>query len=163
MYLNSLVGGTFQILRQRFSERGALTTPEPITSGPTEHEGISMAPDGRSLVTAVGLKQSSVWLVASQGERQDSQEGHAEHAMFKLDGNARQISLEGYAKHPKFTPDGKRILYLAGKSASDPQELWMAELDTGRKERVLPGLLVKETVSPRVPYDISADGLQCGC
>ena len=65
MYLNSLVGGTFQILRQRFSERGALTTSEPITSGPMEHEGISMATDGRSLVTAVGLKQSSVWLVAS--------------------------------------------------------------------------------------------------
>src|SRR5207249_6161387 len=51
------------------------------------------------------------------------------------------------------------ILYLAGKSASDPKELWMAELDTGRKERLLPGFLVKEAESSRAPYDISTDGL----
>jgi hypothetical protein len=123
-----------------------------------EHEGISITPDGRSLVTAVGLKQSSVWLLASPGERQGLQEGHAEHATFKPDGKARQISLEGYAKYPKFTSDGKRLLYLTGKSASGPKELWMAELDTGRNEPVLPGFLMNEIQSPRVPYDISPDG-----
>ena len=117
-----------------------------------------MTPDGRSLVTAVGLKQSSVWLVTSQGERRSSQERHAEHAAFKLDGNARQISLEGYAKHPKFTPDGNRLLYLSGKTASGPKELWMAELDTGRNEPVLPGFRMNENESRRVPYDISPDG-----
>jgi Tol biopolymer transport system component/predicted Ser/Thr protein kinase len=158
MYLNSLMGRTFQILRQRFSERGALSTPEPITSGPMEHEGISLTTDGRSLITAMGLKQSSVWLVASQGKRQSSQEGHAEHATFTPDGQARQISLEGYAKHPKFTSDGKRLLYLTGKSASGPKELWMAELDTGRNEPVLPGFRMNEYQIPRVPYDISPDG-----
>ena len=40
-------GRDFSDPRQRFSERGALTTPEPITSGPMEHEGISMTSDGR--------------------------------------------------------------------------------------------------------------------
>ncbi|HEU4693507.1 MAG TPA: hypothetical protein VFS23_34325, partial [Vicinamibacterales bacterium] len=158
MYLNSLMGRTFQIVRQRFSERGALGTPEPITSGPMEHEGISLTPDGRSVVTAMGLKQSSIWLEVSQARRQSSQEGHAEHASFKPDEKARQISLEGYSKHPKFTPDGKRLLYLTGKSASGPKELWMAELDTGRNEPVLPGFLMKENEIPRAPYDISPDG-----
>ena len=76
----------------------------------------------------------------------------------KLDGNARQISLEGYANHPKFTPDGNRLLYLSGKTASGPKELWMAELDTGRNEPVLPGFRLNENESRRVPYDISPDG-----
>ena len=149
MYLNSLAGGTFQILRQRFSERGALSTPEPLTSGPMEHEGISISADGRSLITAMGLKRSAVWLMSAQGER--------------------QISLEGYASHPKFTPDGTRLLYLTGKSALDPKELWMAELDSGRKDRVLPGFRMTENdthqsrfsnpeATHRVPYDVSPDG-----
>jgi serine/threonine protein kinase len=169
MYLNSLVGGTFQIVRQRFSERGALSTPEPLTSGPLEHEGISITADGRSLVTAMGLKKSAIWLVSAQGERQGSREGHAEHAAFQPDWNARQISLEGYARHPKVTPDGKRLLYLTGKSASDPKELWMADLDTGRNERALPGFRMTENetrrsrssnpeATHRVPYDVSPDG-----
>jgi Tol biopolymer transport system component len=149
MYLNSLVGGAFQILRQRFSERGALSASEPLTSGPLEHEGISIASDGRSLVTAMGLKKSAIWLMSTQGER--------------------QISLEGYTRHPKFTPDGKRLLYMTGKSASDPKELWMMELDTGRSERVLPGVSLTEIenhrsrssnpeATHRVPYDVSPDG-----
>ncbi len=149
MYLNSLVGGTFQIVRQRFSERGALSTSEPLTAGPMEHEGISLSADGRSLITAMGLKRSAVWLMSAQGER--------------------QISLEGYASHPKFTPDGTRLLYLTGKSALDPKELWMAELDSGRKERVLPGFRMTENdthqsrfsnpeATHRVPYDVSPDG-----
>ena len=53
MYLNSSAGGAFHLWRQRFPDG----KPEQITSGPTEEEGIAMAPDGRSLITAVGLKR----------------------------------------------------------------------------------------------------------
>ena len=62
-----------------------------MTSGPTEEEGIAMAPDGRSFVTAVALENTSVWVHDARGER--------------------QISLEGNAADPKFTPDGRKLCY----------------------------------------------------
>jgi serine/threonine protein kinase len=69
MYVNSNAGGAFHIWRQRFTEGAAA---EQITSGPTSEEGIAIAPDGRSLVTAVGLHQKAVWLRDPTGERQIS-------------------------------------------------------------------------------------------
>ena len=135
MYFSSDYGGAFHTWRQRFPDG----QPEQITSGPTEEEGLAMAPDGRSFITAVGLTQSSIWL---------------------HDGGVdRQISLEGYALGPKFTPDGKRLLYQVRKGASS--ELWVAELDSGRSEPLLPGF----ALAPAGPgthgaYDISPDGRQ---
>lgn len=98
-----------------------------------------MAPDGRSFITAVGLAQSSVWLHDGKGDR--------------------QISLEGYAFGPKFTPDGKRLLYQVRKGAAS--ELWIAELDSGRSEPLLPGFAVA-MVGPLslTGFDISPDGRQ---
>jgi serine/threonine protein kinase len=119
MYFTSSASGSFHIWRQRFPNG----TPEQITSGPTEEEGIAMAPDGRSFVTAVGQKQRPLML-------------HAQ-------GRDRQISLEGYAYQPKFTPDGKRLLYriLRGSQPrSDPTELWIADIDSGHAERLLSGV-----------------------
>src|SRR5213594_3946901 len=66
MYFTSNAGGTNHIWRQRFPDG----QPEQVTSGPTEEEGIAMAPDGGSFVTAVALKQSSVWVHDPNGERQ---------------------------------------------------------------------------------------------
>ena len=82
-----------------------------------------MAADGRSLVTAVGLRQRSIGL----------QNGR----------NHRQISLEGYAFNPKFTRDGTRIFYQRYKSESSldgPSELWIAEADTGRSQLLFTGV-----------------------
>ena len=137
MYLNSSTGGTFHIWRQRFPDGH----PEQLTSGPTEEEGIAMAPDGRSFLTAVGLRQSSVWLHDSSGER--------------------QVSLEGYSYDPKFTPDGKRLCYRILKGAlpmSDPSELRVVDLDSGRNDSLLPGFSI--VGGPGRPYDISPDGRQ---
>ena len=50
MYFGAVVDGSSHLWRQRFPD-GA---PEQITFGPTEEEGIALAPDGRSLVTSVG-------------------------------------------------------------------------------------------------------------
>jgi Tol biopolymer transport system component len=137
MYLSSGAGGTFHIWQQRFPDG----QPEQITSGPTEEEGIAMAPDGRSFITAVGLRQSSVWIHDTGGER--------------------QVSLEGYSYDPKFTPDGKRLCYRVLKGASplfDPSELRVVDLDSGQNEALLPGFSV--TGIRGVAYDISADGQQ---
>jgi WD40 repeat protein len=133
MYFNSDFGGANHIWRQRFPDG----QPEQITSGPTEEEGLAMAPDGRSFITAVGFTQSSVWLHDGGGER--------------------QISLEGYASSPKFTPDGKRLLYAVRKGAAS--ELWVAELDSGRNEPFLPGFAVARA-GPGFQggYAVSPDG-----
>jgi serine/threonine protein kinase len=135
MYFSSDAGGTFHIWRQQFPDG----QPEQVTSGPTEEEGLAMAPDGRSFITAVGLKQSSIWLHDGGGDR--------------------QISLEGYAYAPQFTPDGKRLLYAVRKGPA--AELWVAELDSGRSEPLLPGFALA-LVGPvvRGNYDISPDGRQ---
>jgi len=133
MYLNSSSGGTFHIWRQRFPDG----QPEQLTSGPTEEEGIALASDGRSFITAVGLRQSAVWVHDSSGER--------------------QVSLEGYSFGPKFTPDGKRLCYRILKGTlpiSDPSELRVVELDSGRNEALLPGFRVVGGAA----YDISPDG-----
>jgi dipeptidyl aminopeptidase/acylaminoacyl peptidase len=137
MYFSSNFGGAFHIWRQRFPDG----QPEQITSGPTEEEGIAMAPDGRSFITAVGLTQSSIWMHDGGGDR--------------------QISLEGYAFAPKLTRDGKRLLYLVRKGSAS--ELWVAELDSGRSEPLLPGFAVTlgggAGASMR-SYDISPDSRQ---
>jgi eukaryotic-like serine/threonine-protein kinase len=129
VYLTSHAGGAFHIWRQRFPDG----QPEQLTSGPTEEEGIAMAPDGRSFLTAVGGTQSSVWLHGARG--------------------ARQISLEGRAYQPEFTPDGKRLLYLVG--AAPDGELRIADLDSGRSEPLLAGV----TLSGFPAYGIFPDGL----
>jgi Tol biopolymer transport system component len=90
--------------------------PEQITSGPTEEEGLAVAPDGRSLITSVGVDQTTVWIHDANGEH--------------------QISGEGDAESPQFAPDGKKVYYLA------TPDLWVTELASGHAERVLPGVAV---------------------
>jgi Tol biopolymer transport system component len=136
MYFTANPGGVNHIWRQRFPDG----QPEQITSGPTEEEGVAMAPDGRSFVTAVGLKNTSLWVHDVKGER--------------------QISLEGNGTNAKFTPDGKKLCYLVVREAPNefawyrnPGELRIADLQSGRSEPLAPGL-------PILDYDISADGQQ---
>ena len=134
IYVTSKAGGLYHIWRQRFPEG----KPQQFTSGPTEEDGIAVAPDGRSLVTAVALQSSSLWVHDARGER--------------------QISVpEGNAGYPKFTRDGRRLCYRIVKAVPwfgrfrDPGEVWVADLDSGNSERVAPGFQALD-------YDISPDG-----
>ena len=137
MYMCSDVGGRFHIWRQRFPDG----EPEQVTSGATEEEGIAATPDGRSLITSVGLRQSTLWLRDGKGER--------------------QVSSEGYAAYPQFSPDRKKLYYLVRReSVSDLMsaylvsgELWVANLETGQNERLLHDFLV-------TGYSISHDGTE---
>lgn len=136
MYFTSDAGGLNHIWRQRFPDG----QPQQITAGPTEEEGIAMAPDGRSFVTAVALENVSVWLHDASGER--------------------QISLEGNATEPKFTPDGKKLCYRIVKKAANffqfikmEGEVWVSDLESGRSAPLASGFQV-------FAYDISADGRQ---
>ena len=122
-------GDGFHIWRQRFPDG----SPEQVTSGPTGEQGLAVAPDGKSLITAVGLVQRSVWFHDASGER--------------------QISLEGYTYFPLLSADGRKVCFRVTRGAgsgTSPSELWMVELGSGQKHRLFPGQLV-------TGYDVSRD------
>jgi DNA-binding winged helix-turn-helix (wHTH) protein len=136
MYFTTNPDGVNHIWRQRFPDG----QPEQITSGPTEEEGIAVAPDGSSFITAVALQSTSLWIHDAKGER--------------------QISVESNGAVPKFTPDGKKLCYLIVKEAPsefgryrNPGELRIADLQSGRSEPMVRGL-------PVLDYDISNNGQQ---
>jgi serine/threonine protein kinase/Tol biopolymer transport system component len=129
MYFTANRGDGFHIWRQRFPDG----EPEQMTSGPTEEEGMAIAPDGRSVITSVGLRQRSIWIHNTAGER--------------------QLSLEGYAFWPLLSSDGRKLCYRVTRrfaTGQMPSELWVADVASGRSERLLPGLMVGAV-------DLSAD------
>jgi Tol biopolymer transport system component/predicted Ser/Thr protein kinase len=130
MYMASNTGDGFHIWRQRFPNG----TPEQVTSGATEEQGLSLSPDGRSFVTSVGGSQSTLWVHDAKGDR--------------------QITSEGFAFLPSFSSDSKTLYYLE-RSRSNRRfvsgELSSANLETGRKTRLLTDYLMEH-------YDVSPDG-----
>jgi eukaryotic-like serine/threonine-protein kinase len=130
MYFSADTGDGFHIWRQSYPNG----SPEQVTFGATEEQGISFAPDGRSFVTSIGEKQSTIWLHDSAGDR--------------------QITSQGYAFLPSFSPDGKRLYYLQRSRASRgfvSGELWAVDLSAGARERLLPEFLMEH-------YSLSPDG-----
>jgi eukaryotic-like serine/threonine-protein kinase len=132
MYFTAWVQGHSHLWRQRFPD-GA---PEQITFGAADEEGIAIDPTGQSLITAVGVSESSLWMHDPHGERPLSSEG----------------DVVGYWTPPSFSPDNKVIYYLLrrGQAASNA-ELWRASVESGKSEAVFPGVSM-------TAYDISADG-----
>jgi eukaryotic-like serine/threonine-protein kinase len=132
MYFSSSTDGRFHIWRQKFPDG----SPEQVTSGGSEEEGIAVSPDGKSLITSVGGTQSTVWTRDAHGER--------------------QISFEGYAAAPEFSHDGKKLFYIifrngAGATfARQGGELWETDLGTGQSQQLLHNALVNA-------YDLSSD------
>ncbi len=135
MYLDVKADHNFHLWRQRFQ----YGKPEQLTAGPTEEEGIAMAPDGASLITAVGLRQRPIWFHDAAGDR--------------------QVSREGYAFWPLFYAAGRKVLYRSSngyQGRATPSEIWAADLDSGRTEALLPGVQV-------IQYDLSGDGRLLVC
>ena len=135
MYFGMMIGHNSHLWRQKFPDGEA----EQITLGPSEEEGIAVAPDGHSLVTSVGTRRSAVWIHNPAGER--------------------AISSEGYAVAPHFSRDGKRVFYLFAQELALSAPLgWInwsgdlrsVDLVSGKTESVLPGMSVTD-------YDISPD------
>ncbi len=87
MYFGVEVQGRRHLWRQSFPDG----QPEQITSGPTEEDGVAVAPGGRSLITSISTKQNAVWI----------HDSHGDHA----------LSTEGYAAAtpPLFSHDGKSL------------------------------------------------------
>jgi len=126
MYFSVRANGGSRLWRQAFPDG----MPEQITFGPTDEEGVAVAPDGRSLITSIGRRQSSIWIRDDKGER--------------------QISPEGFALYPRFSADAKHVYFLLRVDPASGYELYSIELASGNTERVLPGVAVEY-------YDISND------
>jgi serine/threonine protein kinase len=131
IYLTSNAGGANHIWRQKFPDG----QPEQVTSGPTEEEGIAIASDGRSMVTAVALQSASLWVHTPEGER--------------------QIQLEGNSTDARFTPDGKLVFRAVANLGAYPVagELRIVDMSSFRPEVLIPGMDVFD-------YDLSRDGQQ---
>jgi serine/threonine protein kinase len=126
IYLNLLTDG-FHLWRQRFPDG----KPEQVTFGPTTQEGIAMAPDGHSLVTAVGSTDSTVWIHDQNGDH--------------------QISSEGYAIAPTFSSGGRSLYFLMANGETHGEELWVEDIPAGKMDRVLPGYEMQQ-------FSVSNDG-----
>ncbi len=130
MYVAANTGDGYHIWRQRFPNG----TPEQVTLGANQEQGISFAPDGHSFVTSVGASESTLWLHEAKGDR--------------------QITSEGYAFLPTFSADGKTLYYLVRSHTNRGfvnGELWSVSLDAGHPMRLMPDFLMEQ-------YNISADG-----
>lgn len=130
MYFSADNGQGFHLWRQEFPDG----TVEQLTSGATEEEGIAVAHDGKSLITAIGTERSSIFL-------QDQ-------------GALRQITSQGYAYSPTLSPDGTQVYYLlrtAAERAFVAGDLRLVNTADGHESRLLPGFSVTR-------YDVSRDG-----
>ena len=129
MYFSADTGSGFHIWRQRFPNG----MPEQITFGPTEEEGIDFLPDGKSFVTSIGTRQSTLWIHDGRGDR--------------------QITSEAYTFRPSFSSDGKTLYYLVRTAvgATLPRGgLWAADLQSGQRRRLLPDFQMEH-------YSVSRD------
>ncbi len=133
MYFAATVGGNSHLWRQRFPDG----RPEQITFGPTEDEGIAVAPNGRSLITAIGQRQNALWIHDSAGERAISSEGY--------------VIGQEQGVPPRLSVDGARAYCLMRPGATSSSfELYAVNIASGKADRVLPGVAVKD-------FDISRD------
>jgi Tol biopolymer transport system component/predicted Ser/Thr protein kinase len=131
MYFSANTGKGFHIWRQGFPD-GEI---EQVTSGGSEEEGLAFAPDGRSFMTSVGTRRSTLWIHEARGDR--------------------QITSQGYPAMASFSTDGKKLYYLSSPVTqffvSGHGDLWVANLETGQTERLLPDFRMAH-------YKVSDDG-----
>ncbi len=122
MYFSANAGSGFHIWRQRFPDG----VPEQMTKGVSQEEGIAVAPDGKSLLTSVGIEESTIWLHDDHGDR--------------------QITSQSIASDALFSRDGRRLYYIVHQHGGfiwlEPGELWVTELSSGKSRRLLPGLRI---------------------
>jgi Tol biopolymer transport system component len=130
MYFGVEVNGSRHLWRQPFPDG----QPEQITFGPTEEDGVAVAPDGRSLITSVGTRQSALWIHDGRGDRPLSSQGYVSHPTW--------THMPGTM--PVFSRDGKAIFYLRSESPGGPTELWRADVISGQSEKALPGIVMSE-------------------
>ena len=120
MYFAANAGNGFHLWRERFPDGVA----EQITFGATQERGIAVAPDGKSVVTSIGSRQSTVWVHTPKGDQ--------------------QVSMEDSTYLPSLSLDGHTLYYLVRKNIGEflSGELWLSDLNSSHKELLLPGISI---------------------
>ena len=75
-----------------------------------------MSSDGKSLLTSVGVHDSTIWIHDTGGDR--------------------QLSLEGSGSKATFSGDGSKLYYVIEGRQGQGSDLWVRELTSGKTERV---------------------------
>jgi DNA-binding winged helix-turn-helix (wHTH) protein/Tol biopolymer transport system component len=131
MYFAAEVDGQQHLWRQQLSTDRA----EQLTFGPTDESGVAVDHDGRSIVTSIGVHESTLWLHDSGGDRQLSSEG--------------RILGQGL-----LSADGRVLYYIRQRpSEGRLRELRRMTIGSGQSEAVFPGVSI-------IWFDISTDGAQ---
>jgi eukaryotic-like serine/threonine-protein kinase len=129
MYFAVATDGPHHLWRQRVDGDIA----EQLTFGPSDENAIAIDPDGRSLVTSIGSRGSTLWVHEAGSERQVSSEG--------------QIVNVG-----PFSQDGQVLYYLRQlQSGASRRELRRLSIETGKSDVMLEGVSILD-------YDVSTDG-----
>jgi Tol biopolymer transport system component/DNA-binding winged helix-turn-helix (wHTH) protein len=131
MYFTASEKGKFRLWRQAYPNGN----PEQLTFGPEEAEGLAVDPGGRSLITSLGVRESSLWFHGLRGDRPLVMEGE----------------IWGGQYGPSFSPDGRFIYYLFLQQADSEPELWRVNVSSGETEPVFPGVSMYD-------FDLSLDG-----
>lgn len=105
--------------------------PEQVTNGTNDEDGIAVAPDGKSLITSVGVEDTMVWIHDQKGDH--------------------QVASEGDAMHPRLSADGKKVYYLYAGNQKNGHELWVTDIAGGNSASLLPGYSPDD-------FAVSADG-----
>ena len=135
MYFSVQQDGHTQLWRQRYPDG----SPQQITFGPDDHEGVAVFPDG-SLATSIGIAESAVWVKTADGEYPITSSGKASPAV-----------TQGMSSRPLFSRDGRRLYYLLRRSSDDTStELHRYDLTSKVDENLLSGFSIDE-------FDVSSD------
>ena len=132
MYFTAALQGHSHLWRQHFPDG----SPEQLTFGPTDDQGLAVEPSGKSLITSVGVGQSDIWIHGPSGDRPLTSEGQ----------------VVEYESPPVFSQHDTFLYYLLQREpeASGP-ELWRTNIESGKSEAVFSGISM-------LGFDLSPDG-----
>jgi len=133
MYFIAWIDGQSHLWRQHFPDGES----QQMTFGPTEEEGLAVEPAGRALITAVGVRESALWMHDASGDRPLSSEGEV----------VAELSP------PVFSSDATVLYYLLRRGEDSGVELWRTVADSGKSELVFPGISM-------TAFALSPDGKQ---
>jgi DNA-binding winged helix-turn-helix (wHTH) protein/Tol biopolymer transport system component len=125
MYFSAIAPSGVHLWRERFPHGVA----QQITFGPTQEQSVFATADG-SLLTAIGLTLSNLWLHDAQGER--------------------PLTTEGTAYAPWLSADGRHVYFISARVGRGSVPLIRLEVATGKRETLFPGFNV-------FGYDVSPD------
>ena len=129
MYFSDDALGVSHLWRQRFPDGPV----ERITFGPTEEQTVFPMPDGHSLLTAIGLTQTTLWFHKGDTER--------------------ILTTEGRVFSPWLSADARHVYFLMARGDAMAYSLSRMDMASGRPEALLPDIKVLE-------FDISPDERQ---